>query len=207
MTKTQETAKTGDGRWQRLLRARPSAPAASTRTGSRRHRPGLRADQRGSAAVEFGFVVIPFCGLLFGIMGQCLNFYYQQVLDTAVSDAARLITTGQAQASGLTAAQFKLQVCSRLNAMFDCTGKLQVDVRTFASFAATDVTRPLSNGAITWTPQYAPGSGGDLVVMRVIYPMPVATDFLASATSNMTGKKRLLMSTQVFRNEPFGSAT
>jgi Flp pilus assembly protein TadG len=56
--------------------------------------------QDGSAAVEFGMVAVTFLGLTFAILETALVFFAGQTLETAVTDSARLIMTGQAQPGG-----------------------------------------------------------------------------------------------------------
>ena len=56
----------------------------------------------GAAAVEFAIVVAPFLALLFAILETALVFFAGQTLETAVSDSARLILTGQAQTASFS---------------------------------------------------------------------------------------------------------
>src|ERR1700753_3010934 len=84
---------------------------------------GFRVDRKGSVAVEFGLVAIPFIALLFAIFQTALVVFTGHVLDTALQDAALLIMTGQAQS--MTASNFAVGpngLCSRITALFDCTG-------------------------------------------------------------------------------------
>ncbi len=92
--------------------------------------------QDGSAAVEFGMVAVPFLGLTFAILETALVFFAGQTLETAVTDSARLIMTGQAQTGGWSKEDFKNAVCSHMYGLFDCAGKMYVDVKTYTSFAA-----------------------------------------------------------------------
>ena len=55
--------------------------------------------QRGSAAIEFGFVAIPFLALTFAIIETALVFFAGQTLEAAAASASRLIMTGQAQSA------------------------------------------------------------------------------------------------------------
>ena len=52
---------------------------------------------RGATAVEFALVAAPFFALLIAILQTALIFLAQQVLQTATTEAARLVMTGQAQ--------------------------------------------------------------------------------------------------------------
>jgi Flp pilus assembly protein TadG len=163
----------------------------------------FRKDQRGSTAIEFGFVAMPFFALMFAIIETSLSFFTSQILETAVSDASRLLMTGQAQNASMTAAQFKTQVCSGLPSFFDCQNKVQIDVRTYADYASTATNRPLTNGAVNWTTQYNPGGRGDIVVVRAIYPMTTYTNFYGASLANMSDGSLLLMASSAFKNEPF----
>jgi Flp pilus assembly pilin Flp len=85
--------------------------------------------QDGAAAVEFALVAVPFLALLFAILETALVFFAGQTLEAAVTDAGRLIMTGQAQ--GFSQADFKTQVCNRLaGGLFDCTNGVYVNVQT-----------------------------------------------------------------------------
>jgi|EndMetStandDraft_4_1072995.scaffolds.fasta_scaffold471479_1 Flp pilus assembly protein TadG len=163
----------------------------------------FRKDQSGASAVEFGFVAMPFFALMFAIIETSLTFFTSQILETAVSDASRLLMTGQAQNAGMSAAQFKNQVCAGLPAFFDCQNKVQVDVRTYTAYLGSDTNRPLTNGLVNWVPQYNPGGKGDIVVVRAIYPMPTYTNFYGQSLANMSDGSLLLMASSAFKNEPF----
>lgn len=161
-------------------------------------------DQRGATAVEFGLVAIPFIALMFAILETALVFFAGQTLETATINAARLIRTGQAQQQGLSAAAFKDKVCSQVMALFDCTAQLKVEVSTFPSFATVDLSKPVDAGGNLKTSfNYAPGKGGDIVVVRAFYEWPVFVKLLGLDLSNMGNGSHLLSATAAFRNEPF----
>ena len=74
----------------------------------------LSRDRRGSVAVEFSFIAIPFFMLLFGVLETGLVFFGNSMLDKATADAARLVRTGQAQAQNMTASQFHDYICTQV---------------------------------------------------------------------------------------------
>ena len=158
----------------------------------------------GATAVEFAIVALPFLLLLLGIFAVALVFAGNMALENAAEQGARLIRTGQAQTQGFDAARFRTEVCKNLTVPLSCGG-LKLDVRTFASFGSTNLTNPLdSNGNLKTGFSYAPGVGGDVVVVRAFYEW----DLLAALPpvirlSNMTNGNRLLIATVAFRNEPF----
>ena len=160
----------------------------------------------GAALLEFGIVVFPFLALLFAIIETALVFFAGQVLETAVADSARLILTGQAQTQNLNAATFKNQVCARIFGLFDCQGGLQIDVRTYASFANATIAKPVdpTTGLLDTTGfTFQPGVAGDIVVMRFVYKWPTFVRTFGLNVSDLSDGYRLMMATAAFRNEPF----
>jgi Flp pilus assembly protein TadG len=161
----------------------------------------------GATVVEFAIVIIPFLALLFAIIETALVFYAGQVLETAVADSSRLILTGQAQTSGMNQAQFKNEVCGRLQALFDCETGIQIDVRSYSQFSGVDLSTPLDEDGNVDTSGfvYQPGGKGSIVVVRVVYEWPTFLRQFGFDLANLPNGNRLLMSTAAFRNEPYVS--
>jgi Flp pilus assembly protein TadG len=163
--------------------------------------------QDGATAVEFALVAAPFLALVFAILETALVFFAGQTLESAATDAARLIMTGQAQTAGYSANDFKTAVCNRLaGGLFDCTNGVTVDVETYSSFSAINTAPPIVNGQLNTTNMnYVPGGPGDIVVVRLYYQWPIFVSMFGDNLSNLNGNQRLLVATSVFRNEPYGS--
>jgi len=159
----------------------------------------------GAAAIEFGLVAVPFLAMVFAIMETGLVFFAGQALETAASDSARLIMTGQAQTQGFDQAAFKNAVCNKVQGLFNCAGGIMVDVRTYTSFANITNPNPINGqGNLNYNFVYQPGGPGSIVVVRLMYQWPVYVSLLGlNALSNMSGSNRLLVSTVAFRNEPY----
>ncbi|WP_237153379.1 TadE/TadG family type IV pilus assembly protein [Oryzibacter oryziterrae] len=161
------------------------------------------ASQGGSTAIEFALISIPFVALLFAIFESALMFFMGDVLSTATSDAARLIRTGEAKASGMSAAQFKDTVCAGMYNLVDCQGHLYVDVQAYTSFNTYTPTSPVdSHGNIAAT-HFTAGEANQIVVVRSFYDWPIYFDFLAASTSGLTDGRVLIGSVVAFRTEPF----
>lgn len=160
--------------------------------------------KRGTAAIEFPLVVIPFLAFLYAIMETAMVFFATQVLETGVQNASRLVLTGQAQGSGYNQASFKTAVCAKVTGWLDCGGKMYVDVRTFSDFSSVSLTSPLNaDGTVNNNFVYQPGGPGDIVVVRLIYPFPIAMRLWNPNLANMSGNSRLLIATAAFKNEPY----
>jgi Flp pilus assembly protein TadG len=162
--------------------------------------------EEGATAIEFGFVALPFLALTFAILETALVFFADQTLEAAVSDASRLILTGQAQTASYSQANFQTQVCNRLYGLFDCT-KLTVDVKNYSTFAAINTTPPVTNGQIDNTKTgFTPGGPGCIEAVSLYYPWPIYVTLLGNKLDNLSTGYRLLVATAVFRNEPYGGS-
>jgi Flp pilus assembly protein TadG len=163
----------------------------------------LAGQEDGAVAVEFGLVALPFLALVFAIIETALVFFANQVLETAASESARLIMTGQAQTQGLSKESFKTKVCERIHGLFDCQGGVHVDVQKFSSFGSINLTKPVdADGKLdTSSFKFDMGKANDIVVVRLVYQWPVFVSLLG--LSNMADNSRLMMATAAFRNEPF----
>lgn len=171
------------------------------------HRPRLvsrlQRDEKGVAAVEFALVAGPFLFMLFAIIEVAMVFFAGQVLETATSNAARLIMTGQAQSNSFDSTAFKNEICKTTNALMSCSG-IAIDVRTYTNFSSASQAKPVTGGVVNYgSMQYSQGSGGDIVVVRVVYEWPILMPTFGLTIGDLSNGKRLLMATSTFRNEPF----
>lgn len=160
--------------------------------------------REGAAAVEFALVAGPFFFLLFAIIEVALVFLASQVLEMATSKAARLVLTGQAKAQNFDQTAFRNAICQNAVILLSCNG-IAVDVKTYNSFASATSTRPTNAaGQVTYGQMgYTQGSGGDIVVIRVVYEWPVMMPTFGLTIGDLSNGNRLLMATTTFRNEPF----
>lgn len=164
---------------------------------------GFSRSSEGATAVEFALIAAPFLALLFAILETALVFLAQQTLQTATTNTARLIMTGQVQNQNMTAAQFQQSLCANATSLFNCSG-LYVNVQTFATFASMTRMTPLQNGKFNSSAMnFITGGPGDIVLVQTFYQWPVWLAPLGFDLSNMAGNNRLLMATAVFRNEPY----
>jgi Flp pilus assembly protein TadG len=162
--------------------------------------------QDGAAAVEFALVALPFIALLFAILESALVFFAGQTLETAASEAGRLIMTGQAQTAGYSQANFKTSVCSFLTGgLIDCSNGVYVSVQTYSDFSSVNNAAPVTNGNFdTSQMAYTPGGPGCIVSVTLYYQWPIYVTLLSDNLTNVNGNFRLLEATSVFRNEPYG---
>jgi Flp pilus assembly protein TadG len=185
----------------------------------------LRANNQGSAAVEFAFVAPVFFLLLMGTVEAGIIFFAQSSLQNAVNDAARLVRTGQSACFSLdsnnlcvpmTADQFRTQVCNEVNVLLqNCTNDangnsdLQFDVTAYpAGFTGVTNSSPLAaDGTLPNMAGFNTGNACDVVLVRAYYRWPVFTPMLNFFLANMANNNHLLATAAAFRNEPYTTTT
>ena len=176
-----------------------------------RRRAGLLArfgrNRRGSVAIEFTALAIPFAMLVFAILESCISFAAQQVLSNATDDIARQLRTGQVKAADVNETALKKMICDRLDIVVasGCPD-LVVDLREFPTFAAAAAVKiKLTTDGDIDTTGFAvkPGPSMSKNMLRVFYRWPVIPDFMRKSMSNLKGGKTLHFATATWQNEPF----
>lgn len=171
-----------------------------------RNRHRLRKRREGQAAVEFAMVAAPFFFMLFAILELGLVFVTDSVVENAVSQTGRLVRTGQAQNAGMTAQQFKDEVCERMSIMAtDCQSNASIDVRVLDQFRNPTPPDPMANGTSFDATKlvFETGSPGSIVLVRVWYKKPLITPLMSQAMSRLGDGNMYMTSTATFRNEPY----
>ncbi len=183
--------------WAGLLTSR-KAPAQSFKR--------LARSQGGAAALEFSLVAAPFLALLVALFQTGMVFFAGRVLDEVVANSSRYIMTGQAQTTGMTQSAFATYVCGQTTALFNCDNFI-INVQNYNSFSTASTSTPTltfnSQGQVTNSWVWSPGNPGDIVVVQEMYQWPVVLGPLNFNLSNLSNGNRLLVSTAVFKNEPY----
>ena len=186
------------------------------------------ASEQGSAAIEFAFVAPIFFALMLGILEIGVMTLAQFSLQNAVTDAGRLIRTGQAQSIDATKSTptcakdsaslpttygtqqkwFEGQVCCGVKALMTCPNLVVTVTSVTSGFSASGFNALGAAGT------YSPGAACDVVLVRTNYVwtiwFPGLAQLLNSNNSanylvNTGSNGHLLTGTAAFRNEPFTS--
>jgi len=167
----------------------------------------MRAERnKASAMIEFAMIAPVFFLMLTGIIENGLIYMAGSTLQYATDNAARYVRTGQAQAAGMTQAQFKTRICNDISALLSCSN-LQVDLQAYSGYSSAGFATPTdSSGNLKSSlNNYQPGVACNVVLLRTFYTWNVITPGLSAFLTNMTSGKRLISGTAAFRNEPFTS--
>jgi Flp pilus assembly protein TadG len=175
---------------------------------------GIRVNDDGVTAIEFGMIGPLFFLLLGSIMETGIMLFTEYSLQTSVQSAARLVRTGQAQELQLSAADFKNRVCDTASIVMDCTGGVTVYMTSAANFAALAAAVPSyltvgnSFGGAPGPASYSCGSPSQAVAMIATYDWDITMPFLKQHFGNVDGdSKRRLAGFAMFQNEPFPAST
>jgi Flp pilus assembly protein TadG len=162
-----------------------------------------RLGEAGNVTVEAAMVLPPFLLLFLAILELGYMVYVQTVLDGAARDAARLIRTGQVQASADPLSAFRDQLCAEMSPIVGCSS-LVFNVQSFTSFGGVNFdTQRDPTGKMVGT-SFTPGVGGSYVAVQVTYNRPFITAYVGQYLGGPS-QSAFLSSTVVFRNEPFKS--
>lgn len=166
----------------------------------------LADDRRGNVVVEFALVVTPLVAMMIAILQTSFVYFAQQSLETVAERSVRQLVTGAAQKAGLSKDAFKTSVCGNLPPLLKCAN-VMVDVRTVSAFSGASVSAPTlsldATGNVTNTWSYQPGTAGTITVVTVMYIWTTQKGPLSFDLSNMSGDRRLLYATSVFKVEPY----
>lgn len=193
----------------------------SVRPASRKEKRALRSmlrNRSGAAALEFAIVAPVFLALIFSTFEVGWFYFVNSSLDGAVTNAARMIRTGQAYKSGYTSPasrdQFLQQeVCKYLRYLTtsQCTNSVTVEARTFASYQAlaADTTGFTCTDDTTTAQQAVPfQTGTDRSILRLRLCMVYQTMnpmIGVSLARGRAGGQRRVTATYVLRVEPDAS--
>ncbi|MEP7453233.1 TadE/TadG family type IV pilus assembly protein [Phyllobacterium sp. SB3] len=160
-------------------------------------------NRRGTVAIEFALIALPFFFMVFSVFEVNLGFTAQQAMANSTDRVARQILTGQLPATTLTMATLKQKICEGLLMPENGCPNLEVDLKSYTKFSDIPKTLPIkSNGDVNNAGFVSsPGGSGKINHLRVFYRYPVVTDFLQR---RITGTTRVLIfSSATWRNESY----
>lgn len=159
-------------------------------------------DETGATAIEFAAVAGPFLAFLYMIISLGLYFFTTFALENAIETASRQIRTGQAQAAGLTQAQFQQLVFNNVPS-FVTQSNLIVNVSSFASYAAITPVSCYSGPGIANT-SFTPGTQNAIVVASVCYNWDAVKNIpYLNRLGNQPDGSLLIQATTTFQTEPY----
>ncbi len=163
----------------------------------------LWSDKSGAVALEFAIIAAPLAALMVAILQTSLVFFVQQNLESVAEESARQLITGEVQKAGKSSTDFNNLVCSKLPTFMKCSNVI-VDVQTITNFSDADIsalTPTFDSKGKPSNTKYLPGGPGSINVLRIMYIWNVGAGPFNFDLSTMSGQRRLLVATAVFKTE------
>lgn len=175
-------------------------------------------DTHGAMAVEFALIAVPFLGLCAAILQTGYMIWAQQNFERALERATRNLLTGQFQIATASDSdpnvilhKLRLKMCGpdTGRTLFDCNA-VKIDVTSASSFSASSPTQAVDPQTKTWSPNF--GSAytcprpGAIVVVTAGVKVPTFFGLLGVDLRTFSDGSHLLLSTAVFRTEPYETA-
>ena len=166
--------------------------------------------ERAASAIEFAMVGPVFILIMAVTIESGVMLTTEYVLQSAVTDAARLVRTGQAQTMPLTQAAFKTKICNTANLIMNCTGAVTVYVRSDTNFQNLSNNLPSflnvgpSIGGSAVAPScYNPGAPSQPAAVVATYDWYFKVWGMSVFGNIGGGIARRLVGFAIFQNEPF----
>ncbi|MGV6802118.1 MAG: TadE/TadG family type IV pilus assembly protein [bacterium] len=180
----------------------------------------FRNCDKGAVAIEFVILAPLFFAILFSIFEAGIYFYTSSVVEDTVARAARQVRAGKqiaAQDPSATDACtiekdcFYDLICAPLKNFGSCRDNLSVEVIEFSTWKEvgddlSTITCPDESGYNYDDMTYDRGKQLSIVRVRICYTIKLINPALGLQLSKSATGKRAIMSTILFRNEPYGDA-
>lgn len=165
----------------------------------------FRRDKRGSVAIEFSMLILPFTFLMFAVIETSVSFAAQQVMSNVTDDIARSMRTAKITPADITDAKLRTLICDRISLLTPETcPELVFDLKPYLTYSAVPVKIKYTATGDVDTTGFGTKLGGASCIqaLRVFYRWPIMTDFMRGKLSTLPNGKTLLYSGMVWQNEP-----
>lgn len=164
---------------------------------------GFAKDAKGSTAIEFTVIIMPFLVIFLGLIQTGMIFLSSLVLENGTAEVTRMVRTGEVQTQGLSKSAVTDRICSYVDILLDCS-KLQLSMQTFENYSILDSGSALdADGNLRTDFSFDPGGPFDIVLTQVFYPMDLFFMMPGVNTGDMAGTDWLLAAAVVHQNEPY----
>lgn len=170
----------------------------------------LGRDRRGTTAIEFAMVSLPFLMFSFGIIIMAMHYLTTIMLDRAALQASRKIRTGEVVTENMTVGDFKQLVCEEASPTIACNDKLQVHIQSADAWADINPRNCLESGSLA-SPgtseddlvSQSSGGASQVVLVTLCYEWTLPQNMPYIELGNMSNGSQLIQSVATFRSEPY----
>lgn len=166
----------------------------------------FRRDKRGSVAIEFSMLILPFALLMFAVIETSVSFAAQQLMSNITDDIARAMRTGKIKTADIDDIKLRKLICDGIKILTPSTcPELYFDLRKYANYPAIPKSIPYTAAGDLDSTGFKTelGKDGEIHALRVFYRWPIMTDFMRGRLSTIPDGKTLLYSAMIWKNEPY----
>lgn len=160
-------------------------------------------DRKGSAAIEFAILALPFMVIIFAIIEIAIMFFVDSGLDAALHKTVRQVRVGTAKTGAWTITEFKNSICSELSYSFSCAANLKVRATVITNMSSVSKTSPIVNGVYNVTENFNIGDSGDYVLVQAFITWDPVLKLYTFAGGRVNDGRYVLGAAELFKNEPF----
>lgn len=163
----------------------------------------LFKDRKGSAAIEFAILALPFFVVIFAIAEIAVMYFVDSGLDAALHKAVRQVRVGVAKSGAWDATKFKSVVCAELSYSFNCSSKLKVRATIITNMASITKASPITNGNLAVTEDFNLGDSGSYVLVQAFLPWSPTFRLYTISSAKLSDGSYVLGAAELIKNEPF----
>ncbi len=170
----------------------------------------FRSDKRGSVAIEFSMLILPFTVLMFAVIETSVSFAAQQLMSNVTDDVARSMRTAKITPPDINDTKLRKLICDRIDLLTPAScPELVFDLKRYATYSAVPIKiKYLASGDVDTTGFGTQLCGPSAIqALRVFYRWPIMTDFMRGRLSTLPDGKTLLYSAMIWQNEPYYAVT
>jgi len=161
----------------------------------------FKIERKGSTAIEFAFIIVPFLMLTLGTLEIALIHLSRSSMADAMEKSSRQIMTGSAAC--MSAQEFIDEVCTRLSfSNGTCSDNTKVVMEELTSYTQNPSATDQDFDSIQ--NKFDNGRDESIMLLRAFHRWNVMFPLLDDALGGGEGEL-VLVNTLAFRNEPFGA--
>lgn len=163
----------------------------------------LSKDRKGSAAIEFAILALPFFVVIFAIAEIAIMYFVDSGLDAALHKTVRQVRVGVAKSGAWDAGKFKTVLCGQLSFSFGCTTKLKVRATVITNMASINKISGINQGTLAVTEDFNLGDSGSYVLVQAFLPWDPTFKLYAISSDRLSDGSYVLSAAELIKNEPF----
>lgn len=163
----------------------------------------LTKDRKGSAAIEFAILALPFFVVIFAIAEIAIMYFVDSGLDAALHKTVRQVRVGVAKSGAWDATKFKNVLCSELSYSFGCASKVKVRATVITDMSSISRISGISGGSLNVTEDFSLGDSGSYVLVQAFLPWDPTFKLYAISSGRLSDGSYVLSAAELIKNEPF----